>query len=163
MGPGQGSSSYMGRSKRWRIHFSYDEPELLLSQFANLQITVACRLNNGRFLVYKNLGVSAPFKYEEMTETDFTTFVNGAKKLWFLTNERVTCDNFVYAVNLSDRPLTLVIIIPGEMEKAILAAELAYHKMTEDQIREKRLGTSFNVVREGSNWKVTVTKTGVLK
>ena len=56
-----------------------------------------------------------------------------------------------------------MIVIPHEMEKAILAAEIKHHKMTEDQVREKRLMTSFDVVREGSNWKVTVTKSDVLK
>lgn len=163
IGDTEGSGVPMARNKRWRIQFNYDEPEAFIEQLANLQVTVAARLNNGRFMVYKNLSASAPFKYEEMVDGAFMTYVNEGRRLWFINRDRTTCDNFVYGVNLSDRPLTLVLVIPAEMEQAILAAELQYHKITEDEIRAKRLGTSFKVVREGAQWKVTVTKSEVLK
>jgi len=166
-GPGMGNTNGigvpMGRNVRWRILFSYDEPEVFVEQLANLQVTVALRLNNGRFMVYKNLPSTAPFKFEEMTDGAFMSYVNEARRLWFINHDRTTCENFAHAVSLSDRPLTLVVVIPAEMEQAILAAELQYHKMTEDEIRAKRLLTSFKVTRAGSQWKVTVTKSEVLK
>ncbi len=163
MGNKHGTGVSMGRNMRWRILFNYDEPEVLLSQLVNLQVTVAGRLNNGRYFVYQNLATTAPFQSQEMTESAFTSFVNDAKKHWFMNSDRTTCDNFAYAVNFSDRILTLVVVIPVEMEQAILAAELKHHKMTEDEIRTKRLATSFKVVRDGSQWNVTVTKSEVLK
>ncbi|HQR05788.1 MAG TPA: hypothetical protein PLN21_03145 [Gemmatales bacterium] len=166
-GPGignkPGSGVPMARNMRWRILFNYNEPEVFVGQLANLQVTVAVRLNNGRFMVYKNLPATSPFNYEEMTDGAFMAYVNEARRLWFINHDRTTCENFAYAVNLSERPLTLVMVIPAEMEQAILAAELQYHKMTEDEIRAKRLLTSFKVIREGSHWKVTVTKSEVLK
>jgi len=158
-----GTGVKMGRNMRWRIQFNYDEPEVLLAQLANLQVTAAGRLNNGRYLVFQNLVTAASLKNQEMTEEAFTALVKDGKKLWFQSNDRTTCDNFAYAVNFSDRILTLVVVIPNEMEQAILAAELKHHKMTEDEIRAKRLATSFKVLREGSQWNVTVTKSEVLK
>lgn len=158
-----GSGVPMGRNKRWRIQFSYDEPELLLSQLANLKVTVACRLNNGRFLVFKQLAESVPHAFEEMTTDSFASWVNQARQLWFINNDRITCENFAYAVNLADRPLTLVLVIPHEMEQAILAAELKHHQMTEAQLRARRMTTSFKVVREGENWKVSITKSEVIQ
>lgn len=163
MGNKQGIGVSMGRNARWQILFHYDEPEVFVEQLANLQVTAAVRLNNGRFMVYKNLTSTGPFKFEEMTDGVFMAYVNESRKLWFINHDRTTCENFAYAVNLSDRPLTLVVVIPAEMEQAILAAELQYHKMTEDQIRAKRMFTSFKVIREGSQWKVTVTKSEVVK
>ncbi|MFT3882049.1 MAG: hypothetical protein QM703_20645 [Gemmatales bacterium] len=163
IGKKPGSGVPMARNKRWRLQFNYDEPEVFVEQLANLQVTVAVRLNNGRFLVYQSMSVTTPFKYEEMTDGAFMTYVNETRKLWFINNDRTTCENFAYGVNLSDRPLTMVMVIPAEMEQAILAAELQYHKMTEDEIRARRLATSFKVIREGSQWKVTVTKSEVLK
>lgn len=162
-GPGNGVGVPMGRNRRWQFDFSYQEPELFLSQLSNLQVTVATRLNNGRFLVFKNLGATTSFKYEEMVDSTFADFVNGAKKLWFINNDRVTCENFAYAVNLSERPMMLVMVIPQVMENAVLAAELKHHKMTEDEVRAKRLVTSFTVVRDSTGWKVNVTKSRVLK
>ena len=163
IGNKDGSGVPMGRNKRWRINFSYDEPEVFVEQLANLQVTVAVRLNSGRFMVYKKLSATAPFHYEEMTDVAFMAYVNESKSLSFINHDRTTCENFAYGVNLSERPLTLVVVIPPEMEQAILAAELKHHKMTEDEIRTKRLATTFKVVREGSQWNVTVTKSEVLK
>lgn len=161
-GPKDGVGVPMARNKRWRIQFSYDEPERFLEQLSNLQVSVALRMNNGRFLVYKNLSAS-PIKQEEMNDTTFVSFVNQNKQLWFINNDRVSCENFAYAVNLSERPLMMVMIVPAIMEKSILAAELKYHGMTEDEIRAKRLSSSFRVVRDGNQWKVTVTGSEVLK
>lgn len=161
-GPHSGGSS-MGRNKRWRINFQYDEPEAFLAQLTNLRLVAAGRLNNGRYQVYKNLATSGTLAFEEMVDTAFASFVNADHKLWFISTERATCDNFSYAVNTNERFLTLVIVIPPQMEQAILAAELQHHRMTENEIRAKRLATSFRVVREGEQWKVTVVKAEVLK
>lgn len=166
-GPGigneEGSGVPMGRNKRWRIQFNYDEPEVLFSQFANLQTIVASRLNNGRYMVFSKLTNSAPFQYQEMTTDAFIGYANEKKQLWFINTDRVTCENFGLAVNMAERPLTLVVLVPEAMEQAILAAELKHHNMTEDQVRQNRLVTTFRVVREGGRYQVVVAKSQVLK
>ncbi|MFO0815023.1 MAG: hypothetical protein U0796_17520 [Gemmatales bacterium] len=162
IGKGKGVGVDMGRNKRWNIRLHYDEPEALLAQLANLQCIVAGRVNSGRYLVFRQLASTQPGQFDVMTGDAFGDFVNGSKKLWFASSDRNTSENFAYAVQCSERILSLVIVIPQEMERAILAAELKYHKMTEDEVRTRRLVTTFNVVRQGTQWNVEVIGSKVL-
>ncbi len=161
IGPGSKGGSLMARNKRWNIRFDYDEPETLIGQFKSLGVTVAARLNNGRFLVYDQFAPS--IKCKEMNDEEFSKYMNTGKRLWFVNMNRTVCENFEIGVSLSERALKLILIIPPEMEKAVLQAELAHHRMTEDEIRTKQLGTSFRVVRDGTGYKVSVLKVEVLK
>lgn len=161
IGKGSDGGSPMARNKRWNIRFQYDEPEALIQQFQTLGVTVAIRLNNGRFLVYDQF--TPPINYRELTDEAFSSFINSGKRLWFISRDRVICDNFCYGVDQSERALFLVLIIPLEMEKAVLQAELAHHRMSEDEIRTRKLGTWFRVVRDGAGYKVSVLKVEVLK
>jgi hypothetical protein len=163
LGPDHGKGAIMGRNIRWNIQLNYDDPDTLLGQLANLQCIMAGRSNSGRYLVFKQLATSQPGQCEEMTTEEFAKWVNASRLLWFMNSDRNTSENFVYAVNRNDRLLSLYMIIPLDMEKAILAAELKYHKMTEDQVRTKKLRTSFRVVRQGSNYQVEVVKSAVMQ
>ena len=162
-GDGPGVGVNMGRNKRWNILLSYDEPETLLGQLANLRCIMAGRVNSGRFLFFKDLAGSKPGSFEEMTPDAFAKWVNASKKLWFTSSDRTTNDNFAFAVNQSERMLMLVMVIPLEMEKAILAAELKHHKMTEGEVRTHKFRTSFRVVRQGETYRVEVVKSVVME
>jgi hypothetical protein len=161
IGRGSKGGSLMARNKRWNIRFEYDEPETLIEQFKSLGVTVAARLNNGRFLVYDQFAPT--IKFRELNDEAFSKFINTGNRLWFVSMNRTVCENFEIGVSLSERALKLVMIIPPEMEKAVLQAELAHHRMTEDEIRTKMLGTAFRVVRDGAGYKVSVLKVEVLK
>lgn len=161
IGIGSKGGSLMARNKRWNIRFEYDEPETLIEQFNSLGVTVAARLNNGRFLVYDQFAPT--IKFRELNDDAFSSFINTSKRLWFISMNRTVCENFEIGVSISERVLKLVLIIPPEMEKAVLQAELAHHRMTEDEIRTKMLGTGFRVVRDGAGYKVSVLKVEVLK
>jgi hypothetical protein len=162
IGPGTGGDK-MSRIIRWKISLRYEEPEVFVEQLNNLQVIVAARLNSGRYLVFKDLKVTGGLKYEELTEDGLVNYMRGVQRLGFQTQDLTTTQNFAYGINLSERIISLWIYIPQEMEKAILEAELAHHRMSEDQIKQKRLATRFNVQREGGRYVVKVTGTETLK
>jgi hypothetical protein len=152
-----------GRNARWKIAMRYEEPEAFLEQLSNLQVVVAARLNSGRFLVFKDLVTAGGVKYEELTQEKLVSYIRGLQRLGFQTQDLTTTENFAYGVNLSERIISLWIYIPQEMEQALLDAELAYHRLAEEQIKQKGIRTQFNVRRENGRYIVKVTKTEIVK
>ncbi|MBL8822193.1 MAG: hypothetical protein JNJ77_06355 [Planctomycetia bacterium] len=158
IGDGVEQGYAMARNKRWRIQFSYHEPEVLLEQISNLELTVAGRLNNGRYIVYRNISSKQPLRFVEMNDTQLNSLIEQGKFLTFVNNDRVTCENFALAVHASERLLTLIMLIPPELEQAILETELKHHGKTEDAIRAGKIFTWFKVERQGSRWNIKVLK-----
>jgi hypothetical protein len=157
IGPGRGGMPW-GRDERWRLRLSYDEPEAFVEQLSNLQVVVALRMNSGRFRILKRLPTRGPFEYEEMTAEQAAHFLTPLDRLGFVTQDRISTESFAAGVNLAERPHALFIYIPKELEQALLDAEIKYHRLTEEKIRERRLATHFDVRREGSGWVIKVIK-----
>lgn len=162
IGPGDGGVPF-GRNVRWRINLRYDEPEAFITQLNNLQVIVAAKLNSGRFLVFKELPASGPVRYEEMTLDECAKYVRQAGRLGFHTQDATTAENFAYGVRLSERVLDMWIYIPKDLENALAEAEAKHYQLSEEQIRNRRLLTTFEVRRDGQRWLVRVSKTEVAK
>lgn len=155
-GAGKASGARLSRTKRWRINFKYEDPESFVEKLANLRVVVGARLNNGRYYIYEELSAKPPFKFQEMTIEDFQKFANKLQRLWVLNNDRLACENFGLGVNMSERPTTIFIFIPQDMEEAILKKEESYHGLKEAEIKKRKIVTKFDVRRTGSGWDVRV-------
>jgi hypothetical protein len=157
IGPGEGGMPW-GRDERWRLRLSYDEPEAFVEQLSNLQVVVVVRMNSGRFLVFKHMPTRGPFPFQEMTHAEVYSYASTLDRLGFVTQDRITTENFAHGVSLGERPHALFIYIPKDLEQALLAAELKYHNLPEEKIRERRLATHFDVIRQSGQWVIKITK-----
>lgn len=161
-GDGIASGARLGRTKRWRINFKYEDPEGFIEKLANLKVVVGSRLNSGRYFIYEELSAKPPFKFQEMTIEVFQKYANKLQRLWVLTTARDACENFGLGVNMSERPTTIFLFIPQDMELAILKKEESYHGLKEDEIKKRKIWTKFDVRRtEGSGWDVRVEAHGI--
>ena len=58
---------------------------------------------------------------------------------------------------MSERPNTIFIFIPKDMEDAIFKKELSYHGLKDEaEIKKRKIVTRFDVTRSGTGWKVDV-------
>lgn len=155
-GSGKASGARLARTKRWLINFKYEDPENFIEKLANLKVVVGARLNSGRYHIYEDMGTKPPFKFREMTIDDFQKFANKLQRLWVLNRSRDACENFALGVNMSERPNTIFIFIPTDMEEAILKKEESHHGLKEAEIKKRKIVTKFDVVRTGSGWDIKV-------
>src|SRR5206468_4313371 len=119
-------------TKRWVINFKYEDPESFVEKLANLKVVVGARLNSGRYNIYEDMPSKSPFKFREMNIDEFQKFANKLQRLWVLNRSRDACENFAYGVNMSERPNTIFIFIPQDMEDAIVKKELSYHGLKDE-------------------------------
>jgi hypothetical protein len=160
-GPGKASGARLDRVKRWRINLSYEDPEMFIEKLSNLKIVIGARFNNGRFYIFEDMPSKPPITYKEMTLETFQQFAQKMQRLWMVTHDRNTCESFAIGANLSERPVTVFIFIPQDMELAILAKEEAHHGLKEAEIKKRKIVTKFDVRRTGSGWDVRVTGTQI--
>ncbi|MFT3881343.1 MAG: hypothetical protein QM703_16970 [Gemmatales bacterium] len=155
VGPGKASGARLDRTKRWQINFKYEDPENFLEKLANLKVVVGARLNSGRFNIYEDMD-KPPYKFREMTSEEFSKFGNKLQRLFVLNRNRDVCESFQLGANMAERPNTVFIFIPKEMEEAILKKEESYHGLKEAEIKKRKIVTKFDVSRTGNGWKVDV-------
>ncbi|MBL8822037.1 MAG: hypothetical protein JNJ77_05565 [Planctomycetia bacterium] len=158
-GPGKASGARLSRTKRWRINFKYEDPEGFIEKLGNLKVVVGARLNNGRYYIFEELSPTGGNKFKEMTIEQFQPYATKLQRLWVLNSVRDVCENFGIGANMSERPTTIFIFIPQDMENAILAREEAYHGLKEAEIKKRKIMTQFDVQRTGSGWEVRVIRT----
>jgi hypothetical protein len=156
-GPGKESGARMGRVKRWKINLSYEDPEAFIEKLSNLKIVIGARLNSGRFYIFEDMPARPPMNYKEMDIQQFQVFANKMQRLWMVTHDRNTCENFAMGTNMSERPTTVFIFLDQGMEQAILDKELKHHGLTEEEIKKRKIVTKFDVRRTGGGWDVRVT------
>lgn len=159
-GPGKAAGARLGRTKRWRINFKYEDPESFIEKLANLKVVVGARLNSGRFHIYDDMKPAPPMTYKDMDITEFQKFAGSMQRLWVTNSVREVTDTFAHGVGMSSRPTTIFIFIPQDMEQAILAKEESYHGFKEPEIKKRKIWTRFDVRRTGSGWEVRVEATG---
>lgn len=155
-----GSSSY-SRVKRWRINLKYEDPESFIEKLANLKIVIGARLNSGRYYIFDDLKPTPPHKFREMTIAEFQPFAQKMQRLWMINSDRVVCENFGLGANMSERPTTIFVFIPKEMEEAILKKEESHHGLKEAEIKKRKIMTMFDVKNTSSGWDVRVERTWI--
>jgi hypothetical protein len=147
--------SRMARVKRWKLNLAYEDPKEFIKKLGELKIEVGARKANGRFLIYSDLA-TLPAKPKEMTIVEFQKYVQGLQWLWLVSHDQNTCENFAIGAGLDERPTTIFLFVPQDMEKAIVAAETKHHGLTEKEIKEKKFVTRLDVTRKEKGWEVKV-------
>lgn len=157
-GPGKESGARMARVKRWKINLSYEDPEQFIEKLSNLKIVVGARLNSGRFYIFEDMPSKPPMNYKEMDILSFQQFAQKMQRLWMTDHNRNDTEAFAIGSNMGDRPTTIFIFIPQDMELAILEKELKQHGLKEEEINKRKIVTKFDVSRSPSGtWNVRVT------
>ncbi len=156
VGAGVEKGGRLDRAKRWLINLAYEDPETFIEKLSNLKIVVGTRFNNGRFFIFENLTTTPPVPYKEMSPEEFQAYMQKAQKIFVSNRNRAACENFGLGVNIAERPIQIFMLIPQDMENAILAKEESYHGLKEAEIKRRKIVTQFNVKRTGSGWEVTV-------
>lgn len=158
-GPGKAAGARLSRTKRWRINLKYEDPEGFIEKLANLKVVIGARLTSGRYYIFEEMKPSGQQKFREMSISEFQPFAQKMQRLWMVNSDRVVCENFGLGVSMSERPTTIFIFIPKEMEEAIVKKEESYHGLKEAEIKKRKIMTQFDVKNTGSGWDVAVTRT----
>lgn len=156
VGDGVQKGARNDRSKRWQINFQYEDPESYIEKLANLKIVVGARFNNGRFFIFEEMTAKPPVPFKEMTSGEFQAYMNKAQKIFLQNRNRTVCENFGIGVNIAERPIQMFLLIPQDMELAILAKEESFHGLKEKEIKLRKIVTKFDVKRTGSGWDIKV-------
>jgi hypothetical protein len=159
-GPGVAKGNRLGRPRRWTIKMSYEDAEAFLEKLSELKIVIGARKPDGRFLIFQDMPTKPPVPFVEMDLKKFQEFAQKMQQIWFVSNSRQTCNTFAEGVGLSERPRTVFMFIPKDMEEAILQKELKHHGLSEEEIKKRKITTEFDVRRTGSGWEVKVLKVG---
>jgi hypothetical protein len=156
VGDGVARGGRLDRQKRWVINLSYVDSDAFIEKLANLKIVVGARFNSGRYFIFETLTTKPPVPYKEMTLDEFSKYMNKAQKIFFQDRKRIDCENFGLGVNIAERPTSLFLLIPQDLEQAILAKEISYHGFSENEVKKRKLVTTFSVQRTSSGWDVRV-------
>lgn len=158
---GVGTGSRLGRTKRWRINFKYEDDKEFVNKLANLKVVVGVRMKEGKFLIYETLEGKAPFSPMTMETGDFQKYAQKMQRLWVVNNNKEVCESFAKGAELKEPPVSIFIFIPQEMEEALLRKETEHHKLNEEEIRNRKIFTKFDVTRQDKTWNIKVEDQGV--
>jgi len=159
-GDGVAKGNRLGRPRRWTIKMSYEDAEAFLEKLSELKIVIGARKADGHFLIFQDLPPKPPVRFVEMDLKKFQEFAQKMQQIWFVTSASQTTNTLAEGVGLSERPRTVFMFIPQDMEKAILDKELSHHHMSEEEIKKRKITTDFDVRRTGNGWEVKVLKVG---
>ena len=150
------TTNRLARTKRWQINFGYEDSEEFVKKLSNLKVVVGARLNNGTYNIYEEMPSQAPFEPREMTTGEFQKYANKMQRLWVINKQKDVCESFEEGVGMIERPISVFLFIPQDMEAAILKQEEAFHHLNEIEIMDRKLVTKFDVTRTEGGWNVKV-------
>jgi hypothetical protein len=157
-GTGEGSGSGPGkmserakRIDRWTIQIPYNNGEDYRAKLANLGSMVAFPEGKTQFRLFRDL--------DKKTSTIETSAgLGGLNRIYWHDGDPERVQGLAQALGVTSGARYLYVFFPRDLEKELLAKELAYAKMTEAQVNERGIETYFTAEKVGTTWNVKVTK-----
>jgi hypothetical protein len=144
------------RMERWIIAIPYDNGLDYLNKLANLQAVLAVPEGKDTYRVYDDLSVR-PFESLVKTRAELESL---KRIYWTLTDPHVITE-VSHALRLQSTLRAVHIFLPYSLERELLKQELERAKpLTEEQLNERGIETTFRAERRGNAWAVSVTQQG---
>jgi hypothetical protein len=148
--PGQAAAGRAGngtatakRQMRWTMTFATADGRDYVRQLKTMRAIIAFPKSNGETLVFRNLTSPYVGKVED---------VGTIKRMYWIDNNPGLMQQLRFTLNLNFTPTQVIAFFPDELEKRLLAKELAYRGLREEQIQE----TFFKITVGITDYDVTV-------
>jgi hypothetical protein len=136
---------------RWIISINYVNGEDYLNKLANLQAVVAFPEGAGQFRVFMDL-TNRPFQGQPQTAAELSKL----NRIYWAQSDSAVLKDLAKSLGVASPPSLAYVFFPRALEEELLAKELAYAGLTEDQLNERKIETKFRAQRQSDKWLVTV-------
>lgn len=144
------------RKDRWEILIRFTSGEEYVEKLGKLDSMIAFPEGNGQFRLFRDLkGKSAT--------VETSTGLSKLNRIWWLNNDPEAVGALAQALGMTTSPGRAYIFVPISLEQALLKKELDTSKMTEAQLNERKMLTTFTVEKAGNGWDVKVIEQGKRK
>lgn len=139
----------LDRRDRWDLALPMQDSAQFLRRLTELEAVVMVP-DSGSYLLFDLT------KKERVGQRASRSDITRLNRIWYTNRLATACEGIAAELGLAEQPEFFAIFIPQSLEDEMLKKEMAHAGLTEAQLMERGLATTFEVARRPGGWDVKV-------